>query len=40
MNFIVMDKILLSIFLANNIPEIFLSKAQTMIDLLYGIKIL
>jgi len=38
MNFIVMDKILLSTFLVIGIPKVFLSKAQTMIDPLYGIK--
>jgi hypothetical protein len=38
MNFIVMEKILLPTFLVIDIPEIFLSKAQTTIDPLYGIK--
>jgi hypothetical protein len=38
MNFIVIDKILLSTFLVIGIFEVFLSKAQTMIDPLYGIK--
>jgi hypothetical protein len=40
MNFIVMDEILLSTFSTINIPEVFLSKAQTIIDPLYEIKML
>jgi hypothetical protein len=38
MNFIIMEKILLSTFSVISIPEVFLLKAQTMIDPLYGIK--
>ncbi len=38
MNFIVMDRILLSTLLTIDILEVFLSKAQTMINPLYGIK--
>jgi hypothetical protein len=38
MNFIVMEKILPSTSSAIGTPEVFLSKAQTTIDPLYGIK--